>query len=127
LTTFVKTKKEVAAEDAIVSYHETAKEVGIIECDDDVHEDSESIPDDPDETIDHDNSTIDTTTNDAVNPPDVHVSFNEHVMASIIAEATADDDNDHFIGASFAQLQEVDDVYEDDEPDLVFFCSCCRP
>jgi hypothetical protein len=40
-------------------------------------------------------------------------------MASIIAEATTEADDDQFIGASFAQLQDVDDVYEDDEPDLV--------
>jgi hypothetical protein len=39
LTTFVKTKKEVAAEDAMVSYHETAEEVNVIECDDGVQED----------------------------------------------------------------------------------------
>jgi hypothetical protein len=121
LTTFAKTKKEAAAEDAMVSYHETAEEVDMIGCDDDVHEDSESIPNDPDDTINHDDNTIDTTNNDEVNPPDIHVSFSEHVIASIIAEATADDDEDHFIGASFAQLQEVDDAYEDDEPDLV----CC--
>jgi hypothetical protein len=111
LTTFAKTKKKAAAEDAMVSYHETAKEVDMMECDDDVHEDSESIPNDLDDTINR----------DEVNPPDIHVSFSEHVMASIIAEATADDDEDHFIGASFAQLQEVDDAYADDEPDLV----CC--
>jgi hypothetical protein len=121
LTTFAKTRKEAAAEDAMVSYHETAEEVDIVENDDDVHEDSEPIHNGPDETIDHDNGTTDTTINDAADPPDVHVSFSEHVMASIIAEATADDDEDHFIGASFALLQEVDDAYEDDEPDLV----CC--
>jgi hypothetical protein len=42
-------------------------------------------------------------------------------MASVIAEATKEAINDQFIGASFGQLQDVDDVYEDDEPDLV----CC--
>jgi hypothetical protein len=42
-------------------------------------------------------------------------------MAAIIAEATADAEQDHFIGASFAQLQEVDDVYENDEPDIVCY------
>jgi hypothetical protein len=42
-------------------------------------------------------------------------------MASVITEATADIDEDQFTGASFAQLQDVDDVNEDNEPDLV----CC--
>jgi hypothetical protein len=42
-------------------------------------------------------------------------------MASVINEATAEADEDIFIGASFAQLQEVDDVYEDNEPGVV----CC--
>jgi hypothetical protein len=42
-------------------------------------------------------------------------------MASVVAEATADIDEDQFIGASFAQLQDVDNKYEDIEPDLV----CC--
>jgi hypothetical protein len=42
-------------------------------------------------------------------------------MASVIAEATADINEDQFIGASFAQLHDVGDVYEDNEPDLV----CC--
>jgi hypothetical protein len=30
-------------------------------------------------------------------------------------------DENQFIGASFAQLQDVDDVYEDDEPDIVCY------
>jgi hypothetical protein len=42
-------------------------------------------------------------------------------MAAIIEEATANADDDQFIGASFTQLQDVDDVYEDNEPDIV----CC--
>jgi hypothetical protein len=50
-----------------------------------------------------------------------HVTFNASVMATIISEATADFDDDQFFGASFAQLQDVDDVYDDDEPDVV----CC--
>jgi hypothetical protein len=50
-----------------------------------------------------------------------HDIFDATVMASVIAEATADIDEDQFIGASFAQLQDVDDVYKDNEPDLV----CC--
>jgi hypothetical protein len=43
------------------------------------------------------------------------------VMAVVIAEATADIDNNKFFGASFAQLQEVDDAYEDDEANLVCY------
>jgi hypothetical protein len=42
-------------------------------------------------------------------------------MAVIIAEATAETELNHFIGASFAQLHDVDDVYEDDEPDIVCY------
>jgi hypothetical protein len=49
------------------------------------------------------------------------VSFEANVIATVIAEATADADNNQFIGASSAQLQDVDDVYKDNEPDLV----CC--
>jgi thiamine monophosphate synthase len=40
-------------------------------------------------------------------------------MASIIVEATADADDDQFIGASVGQLQEVSNVYKGNEPDLV--------
>jgi hypothetical protein len=42
-------------------------------------------------------------------------------MASVIAEASADAEEDQFLGAGFAQLQYVEDVYEDDEPDLVCY------
>jgi hypothetical protein len=42
-------------------------------------------------------------------------------MASIIAEATTDANEDQFTGASFGQLQEVDDVYTEDEPDVVCY------
>jgi hypothetical protein len=42
-------------------------------------------------------------------------------MAAVIAEATTETDDNQFIGASSAQLQDVDDAYDDDEPDLV----CC--
>jgi hypothetical protein len=42
------------------------------------------------------------------------------MMAAVIPEAAADDNEDKYIGASFAQLQDVDDVYEDDdESDIV--------
>jgi hypothetical protein len=42
-------------------------------------------------------------------------------MAAIIAEATAETELDQFVGASFALLQDVDDVYEDNEPDIVCY------
>jgi hypothetical protein len=42
-------------------------------------------------------------------------------MAAIITEATAEAKQDQFIGASFAQLQDVDDAYENDEPDIVYY------
>jgi hypothetical protein len=42
-------------------------------------------------------------------------------MAAVIAEATADNDDNQFFGASFEQLQDVEDVYEDNSPDIV----CC--
>jgi hypothetical protein len=121
LSTFAKTKKETAAEDAMVSYHEAAEEVDVIEFDDAVPNDSNSTHNGTDDATDRVDNTIVPDTNNDVDSSSKYVSFNEHVMASVIAEATADDDEDRFIGASFAQLQEVDDVYEDDEPDLV----CC--
>jgi hypothetical protein len=40
-------------------------------------------------------------------------------MAVIVAEATAEENSDLFFGASFAQLQDVADAYEDNEPDIV--------
>jgi hypothetical protein len=42
-------------------------------------------------------------------------------MAAIISEASSEADIDQFFGANFSQLQDVDDVYHDDEPDKV----CC--
>ena len=47
------------------------------------------------------------------------VEFNASVMATVIAEATKEADEDRFFGASFAQLQDVDDIYDDNEPDFV--------
>jgi hypothetical protein len=49
------------------------------------------------------------------------VTFNATVMAAVIAEATIDADEDQFIGASFGQLQDVDDMYENNEPDIVCY------
>jgi hypothetical protein len=51
----------------------------------------------------------------------LHVAFNATVMAAVIAEASADTEEDQFLGAGFAQLQDVEDVYEDNEPDLVCY------
>jgi hypothetical protein len=48
-------------------------------------------------------------------------TFDADVMATIISEATNDVNEDQFFVASFAQLQDVDDVYKDNEPDIV----CC--
>jgi hypothetical protein len=42
-------------------------------------------------------------------------------MAAVITEAAADDNDDQIIGASIAQLQQVDNVYENDEPDIVCY------
>jgi hypothetical protein len=52
---------------------------------------------------------------------DREVTFSANVMATVIIEATTDADEDQFIGASFAQLQDVDDAYNDDEPDIVCY------
>jgi hypothetical protein len=40
-------------------------------------------------------------------------------MAAVIAEATAEANQDQFFGISFEQLQDVEDAYEDNEPDIV--------
>jgi hypothetical protein len=111
----VKTKKDSAAEDVVVSYHESTEQDDIIE-DEDIIEDADNNIDNDinDDTPDD----IKTTEEESHNN---HVTFNATVMASVINEATTEADDDIFIGASFAQLQEVDDVYEDNEPDIV----CC--
>jgi hypothetical protein len=84
-----------------------------------------SLPNDSDTVNDDTNDDIEDDINkDEDASTDVHdnrVTFSATVMASVISEAMADADEDQFIGASFAQLQEVDDVYENDEPDIV----CC--
>jgi hypothetical protein len=97
--------------EAVVSYHES-------EPDHNDHNnvvDQEPIPEDITEIIDDDNTGV----NDE--PNSTHVSFEANVMAAVIAEATTEADDNQFIGASFAQLQDVDDAYDNDEPDLV----CC--
>jgi hypothetical protein len=112
---FILTKKDSAAEDVVVSYHESTEQDDIIE--------DEDIIKDADSNIDNDINgdtpdDIKTTEEESHNN---HATFNATVMALVINEATTEADEDIFIGASFAQLQEVDDVYEDNEPDIV----CC--
>jgi hypothetical protein len=114
LSTFVKSKKDTTTDDAMVSYHKKADDI-------DANNQDEAIPDDLHVTVEGANYTINEDTNKDVEPHRDHVTFSATVMASVIAEATEEAINDQFIGASFGQLQDVDDVYEDDAPDLV----CC--
>jgi hypothetical protein len=93
--------------DAVVSYHET------------VDTDLDKVDHQPDVVEINDTETDDN--DDSVEGNTHQVTFDASVMAAIIEEATANADDDQFIGASFAQLQDVDDVYEDNEPDIV----CC--
>jgi hypothetical protein len=102
-----------STEAAVVSYHEADDDS--IEQDDEFDEEDDVL----EPTNDDIDDTVDTTEeNDNVKQ---HVTFNENVMAAIIAEATVDSEEDQFFGASFEQLQEVTDAYEDDEPDLVCY------
>jgi hypothetical protein len=99
------------ANEAVVSYHES-------EPDHNDHNnviDQEPVLEDIAEIVDDDNTEVDDE------PSLKQVSFEANVMAAVIAEATTEADDDQFFGASFAQLQDVDDAYDDDEPDLV----CC--
>jgi hypothetical protein len=112
LVTFKMKPMNRTEDDAIVSYHEKF----------------DSDDDDVDIDINNNQQSDTIEINDINQANDIsgkkevhHDVFNATVMASVIAKATADADEDQFIGASFAQLQEVDDVYEYDEPDLV----CC--
>jgi hypothetical protein len=105
--------------DAVVSYHEADEDT--IEYDDisqpDVEEDNDANH--VDNNIDHDNDHDETEDANKQVSFETTVMADATVMAAVIAEATADIDDDKFFGASFARLQEVDDVYEDDEPNLV--------
>jgi hypothetical protein len=101
---------------AVVSYHEATIEDDI---DDNIDDIDDAVINDDDIVVNNEPDINEI--NDAIVSEDKGVTFNEHVMASIIAEATTNIDEDQFFGASFAQLQEVDDAYDDDEPDLV----CC--
>jgi hypothetical protein len=113
LVTF-KMKPVIKTEDeAVVAYHEK-----IDSNSDDVDIDISNNNQQPDVIDMNDINQANSTDRNEEVPQD---NFDATVMASIIAEATADIDEDQFIGASFAQLQDVDDVYEDNEPDIV----CC--
>jgi hypothetical protein len=120
LSTFTKSptnnNNAVTPADAIVSYHETEEE--------DIIDDSDDVEDvpliDATEGIDDDHLN-----NDIIQ--DKQVSFGASVMANVIAEASIAAEADQFFGASFAGLQDVDDVYEDDEPDLVCYAHVVDP
>jgi hypothetical protein len=94
-------------EEALVSYHETVDH-------------SDDITTDSNEIVETDKQTI----NDERIP---QVSFDAHVMANVIAEATKDAEEDNFFGASFSQLQTVEDAYKKDEPDNVCFAHIVEP
>jgi hypothetical protein len=110
LSTFAHQGKDTSTDEAVVSYHEASADI---------------IPDDEpplleETTSDGNDDVVDEIFNDEED--DIkHVHFNATVMAAIISEATTEVDEDQFFGASFAQLQDVNDVYNYDEPDIV----CC--
>ena len=115
LSTFASTQKNsttstTTTEDAVVSYHETE------ETDDEDMDDIE-VQDEFEHDDGGNNDII-----DAIEPNNEHqVNYHASVMATVIAEATAEYAEDDFFGASFAGLQDADDVYEDNEPDLVCY------
>jgi hypothetical protein len=69
----------------------------------------------------------DVTSNDVIKENDpidnkgtnTQVTFDESVMAAVIAEATMEAENEQFFGANFEQLQDVEDAFKIDEPDIV--------
>jgi hypothetical protein len=101
------------ADEAVVSYHE-AEDI-ITDQDDSIMEEGD--------VLEHTNDGIDDGIDITKNEDDMvkHVTFDASVMAAVIAEASAESEEDQFLGATFAQMQEVDDVYEDNEPDLVCY------
>jgi hypothetical protein len=101
------------ADEAVVSYHE-AEDI-IIDQDDSFMEEDDAL----EHANDGIDNGIDITEKEGV--VDKHVTFDASVMASVIAEASAESEGDQFLGVSFAQLKEGDDVYEDNEPDLVCY------
>jgi hypothetical protein len=109
-----------AEEDVVVSYHET------IESYDDHPDDITSMVDDvitntDDITSDTDDDIIIHDSNDIIEDSisDAACETTATVMAAVIAEATAEANQDQFFGVSFEQLQDVEDAYEDNEPDVV--------
>jgi hypothetical protein len=110
LSTFAKQGQDTPPADAVVSYHESATDI--------IQHDEPTLP----EKINSENNNdiVDSINNDEKDNT-ARVNFNEHVMAAIIYEATADADEDQFLGASFTQLQDIDDVYHNNESDIV----CC--
>jgi hypothetical protein len=110
LSTFAKQGQDTTPIEAVVSYHESTSDV-IQNDESTLHEEINS---------ESNNEIIESVDDDKESNTN-HVSFNEHVMAAIISEASSEADVDQFFGASFSQLQDVDDVYHDDEPDKV----CC--
>jgi hypothetical protein len=125
LSTFTKApavnNNTAAVADAVVSYHEADEDT--IEYDDvsqsDVLEDNDV--DHVNNNIDHDDDHDETEDTNKQVSFETTVKADATVMAAVIAEAAADVEDTKFFGASFAQIQEVDDVYEDDEPDLVCY------
>ncbi|OEU10829.1 hypothetical protein FRACYDRAFT_246701 [Fragilariopsis cylindrus CCMP1102] len=104
LSTFaVQPAKNTTTEDAIVSYHEASSPDPVSS----IKEEAEDDLSDPEPGLTIEELPSDTETNQA------------SVMATVIAEATKEADDDQFFGASFAQLQDVDDIYDDNEPDFV--------
>jgi hypothetical protein len=115
ISTFANQGRDTNTDEAVVSYHETLSDT--------IYNEESSYDDAPIE-FEETNSVINDSEVDNVGNDEAEVkqvSFNATVMAAIIAEATQDADEDQFIGSSFAQLQDVDDVYQDDEPDLVCY------
>jgi hypothetical protein len=98
-------------DDAVVSYHETSTANNTTDHNDIIEQDS----------VDVVNNEVNEDADNNEDEDARHVTFSTTVMATVIAEATADADEDQFIGGGFAQLQDVNDAYENDEPDIV----CC--
>jgi hypothetical protein len=121
LATFKKVPNKSSAakadDDAIVSYHENIDHDDIA---DDSIEDKEISIEDKDISIDID-IDIDDEKDTGEDKTEPTVKFEASVMAAIIAEATAEDNEDQFFGVNFEKLQEVGDAYAKDEPDNV----CC--
>jgi hypothetical protein len=117
LSTFANAKivdnNKSTTEDAVVSYHESEDDIIGQE---DVISQEETLLEHTDDGIDNDAVDKGVAMEDDANHC---VTFNATVMASVIAEASAEAEEDQFLGAGFARLQDVEDVYEDNEPDLV--------